>query len=158
MSTRADREATLAKAEAGWLWAKDNFDKAQAERAKATAAWNKVVIDWRKASINRRKAATAWDRIVPDRRITESDRRTAEADFIAFSKRVAEQHDAYLVWSKTEAEWAAAKARLESAAAERDEAIAALRGLSFADWKAQLARRTRLGLALVSKLRKALLG
>jgi chromosome segregation ATPase len=158
MSTRADRKETLAKAEANWRRANDNVAKTQEERAKASAAWDKVVVDWRKAGTSRRKADTAWDRMVPDRRKTESDRRTAEADFIAFSKRVADQHGAYLAWSKAETEGAAAQARLKSAAAERDEAIAALDGLNCADRKTQSVRPARLGQALVSKLRKTLLG
>ena len=156
MSTRAEREATLAKAEADWRLASNHFDEAQGVRDKANAAWNKVIIDWRKASPNRRKAGKAWDRIVPDRRIVESDRRAAEADFIAFSKRMADQHDAYLAWSEAEAEWVAARARLKSAAEARDKAIAALGGLNCAGWKARLVRLARLGEALVAKLRKAL--
>ena len=158
MSTRADREETLAKAEADWRRANDNVAKAQEERAKASAAWSEVVVDWRKAGTSRRNTDAASDRMVPDRRKTESDRRIAEVDFIAFSKRLADQHDAYLGWSKAETEWAAAKARLKSAAAERDEAIAALDGLNRADRKTQSVGPARLGQALVSKLRKTLLG
>ncbi len=158
MSTRTDREEALAKAETDWRRANDNVAKTQEKRARASAAWDKVIVDWRKSGAGRRKVDTAWDRTVPDRRKLESDRRTAEADFIAFSKRVADQHGAYLAWSKAETEWAAAKARLKSAGAARDDAIAAMGGLNSVIGKLQSCRPARLGRALVSKLRKALLG
>ena len=158
MSTRADREATFAKAETDWRRANENVAKTQEKRARASAAWDKVIVDWRKSGTSRRKGDTTWDRTVSDRRNAESDRRTAEADFIAFSKRVADQHDTYLGWSKAEAEWAEAKAGLKSAAAARDKAIGALHGQNYANSKTQKVRLARLGQAFVLKLRKALLG
>lgn len=135
MSTRAELEAGLAQAEADWRRARDSLDKAQAERAKAIAAWDKVLNDRRKTSTDRRKPGTAWEQTFPDRREAGSDRRIPESDIAAFSKTVADQHDAYLSRDKAEAAWAAGELRLNTASAERDKAAAALDALTRAQRK-----------------------
>ena len=135
MSTRAELEASVAQAEADWRRARDGLDKAQAERAKANAAWDKVLSDRRKARTDRRKLGTAWEQTFPDRREAGSDRRIPESDIAAFSKRVADQHDAYLSRDKAEAAWTAAELRLNTASADREKAAAALDALTRAQRK-----------------------
>ena len=126
MSTRAELEAALAKAEDDWRRANDDMEQAQAGRAKANADWNKVDADRRKAVADRRKPGSTWDKSFPDRRHADADRRSRDADVVAFSKAVADRHQAYIALSQAEANWAKAERKLKTAIEARNRAIAAL--------------------------------
>lgn len=130
MTTRAETEAALARAEADWRRTNDDLVKAQAKLAKANAGWDKVVADRRKGDTDRRKASGVWDHRFPDRRKADSDRRIPETDLAVLSQAVTERHGAYIFRSKAKADCAAAEARLNTASAERDKAIAALGALN----------------------------
>lgn len=132
MSTRAELDAALAKAEAGWRNANDELEEVQSARARATANWDNVVkfqhrqeVDRRRTGPDRRRA-DASGRVFPDQRNAGYDRRREKADFIAFSKVVADRHEAYLARNNAETAWAAAVANLHSAIVEREKAVAAL--------------------------------
>lgn len=142
MSTRAELEAALAKAQADWRQANDELDKAQADRAKANAVWDSLItgqrkdeLDQRRADADRRKADEVLDRLIPDQRSADADRRNSESAFAAFSRIVAARHQAYLERSHAESVWAAAAATLITAIAERKSAIAALDELNRAENK-----------------------
>jgi hypothetical protein len=129
MTTRAELEAAVARAEAKWRAARHDLDLAQAELAKASAVWDQSIADRRKASTDRRKPGTVWNGAFPDRRIATTGRRMRDTDIAAFSKKVSDQHRTYLDLSKARADFAAAKARADTASLERDQAIAALGAL-----------------------------
>lgn len=130
MSARFELEADLAKAEADWLRAKADLDRAQANLAKANADWDWIGTDRRKAGTDRRKSSAVWDQRFPDRRELGADRRSPGTDIAAFSKMVADQHDAYLRRSKPEDDLANAEASLNATTAVRNKAIAALDALN----------------------------
>ena len=126
MSTGDEIEAALAQAEADWRTAVDEMEQAQAGRAKANADWNQVDADRRKARVDRRKPGSTRDQSFPDRRRADSDRRSRDADVAAFSKVVADRHQAYTVVAQAEANWAEAEAKLKQASDARNNAIIAL--------------------------------
>lgn len=137
MSTRTELEAALAQAEAGWSKANEELELAQAARARANADWDNVVtvqheqeVDRRKA-VDRRSADATWD-MAFDRRNPDADRRKSRATFVAFSKAVADRHEAYIARSNAEADWAEAEARVRRAGAQREKAKAALDELNRA--------------------------
>ena len=118
MSTRAELEAALQKAEADWRAASYDLDMAQAERTKANANWDQLITDRRKTVTDRRKSGAVRNGPFPDRRIATTDRRKRNNGIAALAKTVTDQHGTYLARSKAEADYAAAKARLDTASAE----------------------------------------
>lgn len=132
MSTRIELEAVLAKAQADWQRARDDFDKAQADLARANADWGKVVTDRRKAGADRRKAGSTWNNAFPDRRKAGSDRRISDSAIAAVAQAVADGQKIYVDRSKAQADYARAEAILNAAAVERGWAKAALDALNLA--------------------------
>jgi hypothetical protein len=118
MSTRAELEAALAKAESDWRRAGENLDRKQAERARANDEWAKADADRRRAATERRKAGSVWNPPGIDRRMTDSDRRRAGA-----------------VRDQANAEWDQALAARREARAVWDQARAALDALDRAAGK-----------------------
>jgi hypothetical protein len=133
MSTRAEVEAALQKAEARWHAASNDLALAQAERTKANAKWDQLIADRRKTVTDRRKSGAVWNGPFSDRRIAAADRRMLDDGIAALAKKVTDQHGTYLARSKADADCAAAKARLDAASTERDRAVAALDALDRAD-------------------------
>ena len=129
MATRAELEAALERAEADWRKAVEELGKAQASQAKASADWDKVVSERRKADTDRRKPGAVFNNAFPERRKPDTDRRSASAEVEALSRAVAERHKSYVDRNAAEEAWAAAQAKLKSAAAKRNAAIMALKEL-----------------------------
>ena len=128
-----DLEAALAKAEADWRMASDEFDKARALLIKSNASWDKFVNGRRQIESDRRKAAghgpsvrEIWNWIVNDRRGEKSERRKARSKLFAFSKDAADQRGAFIERSKAEAGLAETSAKLIAAIGARQKARAAL--------------------------------
>ena len=133
MTTRAELEAALEKAEIERCTAHQDLETTRAGRTKADADWDRIITDRRGAVADRRKGGTLRNRAFPGRRVAAADRRNLDSGIGALSKAVAHQHQVYLARSKAEADCAAAEARLNAATAERDRALAALDGLRRPD-------------------------
>ncbi|MBE0614347.1 MAG: hypothetical protein IH604_11820 [Burkholderiales bacterium] len=126
MSTRAELEAVLAKAETAWQKANDALRVARAVELKANAEWVRVAGDRRKSGNDRRKSTAVWHNAFPDRRKANTERRISESDIAVLSRLVTERNVAYTDRGKAVEERVQAEARLKTASAERDRVIAEL--------------------------------
>jgi hypothetical protein len=107
MTTRAELEAALAKAEADWRRASDELDGAQEVRAKANADWDQQVAERR--TEDRRKTVTIWDKFA-ERRKAVADRRNAHT---ARDQANAAWDQAHAARSQARAAWEQARAALD---------------------------------------------
>ena len=79
MSTRAELEAALVKAEADWRRASEQLDKTQAERTRANEAWVLAHGERRDGGSDRRGAGVGVRKAFAERRKAVADRRSADA-------------------------------------------------------------------------------
>lgn len=135
MRKRAELEAALAHADAGWCRANKDLDLALAGLIAANADWDKVVSERRKTGSDRRKAGSAWDNLFPDRRNPSSERRNLDAQVSELSKAVADRDSAYNKRSNAEAELLDAESRMNAMTEKRNDAIKALDGLARTEKK-----------------------
>ena len=103
MSTRAELEATLAKAEADWRRANERLEQRKAEHGKANDAWLRASAERRTGNGDRRTGGG-------DRRKSEGDRRSAE---IALDQAKVAWDDALQARGEAREAWNRARAALD---------------------------------------------